>query len=219
MAIGVAKLFGIDLMENFRRPYLATSMGDFWRRWHISLSTWFRDYIYIPMGGSRVSEMRHYFNLFVTFLISGLWHGAAWTFVAWGGLHGILLIIEAFKKRHLPQLELKGRLSLPVNIVVVSLLATFAWIFFRMPTFSDAFDAVAKIFTTGGQAFYKPSIWYGVISLLILVCKDIVDEYQVRFNFLNSKYVVVRYATVICLISYILLFGVLDGGQFIYFQF
>ena len=94
IAIGAAKVMGFSLMENFHRPYFSTSVGEFWKRWHISLSTWFMDYLYIPLGGNRVKPIRHYFNLFITFLISGIWHGANWTFVAWGGLHGIFLCIE-----------------------------------------------------------------------------------------------------------------------------
>ena len=95
IAIGTAKLFGINLMNNFKSPYFSTSIREFWSRWHISLSTWFRDYVYIPLGGSRVNRFRHYINLMITFLVSGLWHGANWTFVAWGGIHGVAQVIES----------------------------------------------------------------------------------------------------------------------------
>jgi D-alanyl-lipoteichoic acid acyltransferase DltB (MBOAT superfamily) len=100
IAIGAAKIMGIDLMENFRRPNLASSIGDLWKRWHISLSTWFRDYVYIPLGGNRVSTQRFYLNLFLTFLISGLWHGANWTFVLWGAYHGLFMVLEVFIKKN-----------------------------------------------------------------------------------------------------------------------
>lgn len=220
MAIGSARLFGIDLMENFRRPYLATSMGEFWRRWHISLSTWFRDYVYIPLGGSRVKECRHYFNLFVTFLVSGLWHGAAWTFVFWGGMHGVMLIIEAWKKRHLPDLTIKRPVLQTVNIAYVVLFATVAWMFFRLPTFGDTWSALGKIFTSVGKPFVDtPTIVMGVMSLMILVAKDLSNEYKPQIKFLNSHHIAVSMTAAVCLTIYILLFGVLDGGQFIYFQF
>ena len=102
IAIGTAKIFGFQLMDNFKRPYFATSITDFWRRWHISLSTWFRDYVYIPLGGNRVSKFRHYSNLFITFVISGLWHGANWTFIIWGALHGFYQIAEKIIYRRRP---------------------------------------------------------------------------------------------------------------------
>lgn len=152
MAIGSAKLLGVDLAENFRNPYFATSLQDFWRRWHISLSTWLRDYVYIPLGGNRCSWFRHKFNLFATFVASGLWHGAGWTFLVWGAIHGAGVAFEAavFPRRK------DGRRSwrppawimLPVTFAVVCL----AWVFFRADSCGDAILVVRKVI----RAFLSP---------------------------------------------------------------
>ncbi|MGS0525486.1 MBOAT family O-acyltransferase [Zobellia nedashkovskayae] len=122
IAIGTAKLFGFDLMTNFNRPYFSSSVSEFWTRWHISLSTWFRDYLYIPLGGNRATKPRWLFNLFITFLVSGLWHGANWTFVVWGALNGVYLIFEV--------LLFKQRKKNVLNIITTFILINFAWIFF-----------------------------------------------------------------------------------------
>jgi D-alanyl-lipoteichoic acid acyltransferase DltB (MBOAT superfamily) len=147
IAIGTARLLGIDLKENFRSPYYSRSIKEFWSRWHISLSTWFRDYVYIPMGGSRVSEGRHNLNVMSTMLLSGLWHGADWSFVIWGGLHGIYQVAEDFCHRHLSRKEVRGmkekdiKRSVPWNIghgILTFAMVAFAWSFFRANNTSDA---------------------------------------------------------------------------------
>ena len=148
IAIGTAKLLNIDLMTNFKSPYLSTSIKQFWSRWHISLSTWFRDYVYIPLGGNRCKKARVNFNLLVTFFASGLWHGANWTFVLWGGLHGFYQVIENFlyekfgkktsEKKH-------PKLSGFCHGVVTFALVSFAWIFFRANNVSDAFYVVTHL--------------------------------------------------------------------------
>ncbi|MCL4168210.1 UNVERIFIED_CONTAM: hypothetical protein GTU68_026869, partial [Idotea baltica] len=142
MAIGCAQLFDFKLMENFRRPYFAGTFKDFWSRWHISLSTWFKDYVYIPLGGNRVSKPRQHFNLFATFVISGLWHGANWTFIIWGGIHGALQIIEkgVFKVSR----DFRPKFY---HIILVYICTCFAWIFFRASTLSDAVQIIKTIFT------------------------------------------------------------------------
>ena len=141
IAIGAAKVLGIDLMENFRRPYLATSISDFWKRWHISLSTWFRDYLYIPLGGNRVSKNRWYANLFIVFVVSGLWHGANWTFVVWGALHGGYLIgailTANLREKALPKVGSRRRWVFDVTVTFH--LALVAWVFFRANHVTDAF--------------------------------------------------------------------------------
>lgn len=217
IAIGSSKLMGIELMQNFNRPYFATSIRDFWRRWHISLSTWFRDYLYIPLGGNRVSKTRWLSNLFITFLVSGLWHGANWTFVIWGALHGIYLIIEAlFFKR-----ERKGIL----NIILTYILVSFAWIFFRANTIGDAFTIISNIalnpgelFIPGGADTVSPVFAFFAIVFLILV--EAKEEYlRDSFKITQSRYEFVRmlaYASLIFLILYV---GVFGKNQFIYFQF
>lgn len=178
MAIGVGKTLGFELTENFRRPYFAVSVTDFWRRWHISLSTWLKDYVYIPLGGSRCSKLRNYWNIFVTFLVSGIWHGANWTFIIWGILHGLFQILE----KMLGQQKCKyGWFGKSVKIMVTFLLVNFAWIFFRMPTLSDACGVIARIFDTSlPMTFFSDSMttmFFMVLGLLIMFFKDMMDEF------------------------------------------
>ena len=141
MARGVAKLFGVDLIDNFRAPYFSTGFREFWRRWHISLSTWLRDYLYIPLGGSRGSAPGTYRNIMATMLLGGLWHGAGWGFAAWGGLHGLYLVIERVVSAR--RGEARGRLRLPPLVVFV--VVTLTWIPFRVPTLAGAFDALSGL--------------------------------------------------------------------------
>ena len=136
IAQGCARLMGIRLMDNFRTPYSAGSIRDFWRRWHISLTGWFTDYLYIPMGGSRAGKGKTYVNIMITFLVSGLWHGANWTYVIWGGLHGLYLVLERLFCRKRPP----GRL-------LTFCAVCFAWIFFRASTVADAFTVIGRIFS------------------------------------------------------------------------
>lgn len=156
IAIGVSKLLGIDLMTNFKSPYLSKSVREFWSRWHISLSTWFRDYVYIPLGGSRVSTGRRDLNVIITFLVSGLWHGANWTFVIWGGLHGLYQVIENHingrKSAKRPEegaltkeVKTPGKLSGFFRGFITFGLVSFAWIFFRADSVSDAFYVVTHL--------------------------------------------------------------------------
>lgn len=219
MAKGVAEMFGFKLIQNFNRPYFATSLREFWSRWHISLSTWFRDYVYIPLGGSRCATSRAYLNLIITFLISGLWHGAALTFCIWGLLHGMFQVVE--KILHLHKVDIKNHLYRALRIAVTFLLVTFAWIFFRMPTFNDALVAIGKIFTQQGTLFVDSNTMLQMaLGFAVLLTKDIIDEnWPNKCQLLANCRVWVRIATYVVLIISILLFGVLDGGQFIYFQF
>ena len=147
IAIGTAKLLDIDLMKNFKSPYYSASVREFWSRWHISLSTWFRDYLYIPMGGSRCGRIRHAFNTLVTFLVSGLWHGANWTFVLWGALHGVMQIIENLLKKVLDPFR-KNRAGHVVSVIFVFLFTCFAWVFFRAQSFTDAIYVIKTAFFT-----------------------------------------------------------------------
>jgi len=152
IAIGCAKIMGIDLMENFKQPYFATSIKNFWKRWHISLSTWFQDYVYFPLGGGRVTKSRKYFNIMAVFLLSGLWHGAAWTFVVWGFIHGSLRVLEEIiaKPRENYEVRLKPRSKKAYNVVsalIVFAIVCFAWIFFRANGLSDAFYIVRNLFS------------------------------------------------------------------------
>jgi len=144
MAIGLAKMLGFRLLENFDRPYLAVGFGDFWRRWHISLSTWIRDYLYIPLGGDRVPPARVYANLWICFLASGLWHGAAWTFVVWGAYHGLFLTLDRlFLKRWL------SRVPRALGVAWTFLAVTVGWVLFRSPTIASALDYLATLASPG----------------------------------------------------------------------
>ena len=178
MAIGVGKTLGFELTENFRRPYFAVSVTDFWRRWHISLSTWLKDYVYIPLGGSRCSKVRNNWNIFVTFLVSGIWHGANWTFIVWGVWHGLFQIVE----KMLGQQKCSyGWFGKGIKIFVTFLLVNFAWIFFRMPSLKDACGVIARIFDTSlPLTFFSDSMttmFFMFLGLMILLFKEVMDEF------------------------------------------
>jgi len=220
VAIGTARIMGYELMTNFKRPYFATSISDFWHRWHISLSTWFRDYFYIPIGGSRVGVPRWYLNLFLTFLVSGLWHGANWTFVIWGSLHGLYIVIENLLKLQVKKNQRIPLINRIIRTFIVFIFVDFAWIFFRANNISEAFYIIKSIFNFGGEVFYDYKIFfYGIIGLFILLINDIIVENNqnsiIENSNLNYKSVV-YFTFLICLILSI---GVFNGGQFIYFQF
>jgi len=228
IAIGSARTMGFKLMTNFNRPYFSKSISEFWKRWHISLSTWFRDYLYIPMGGNRVSKPRWLLNLFVTFVVSGLWHGANWTYVFWGAFNGGYLVFPhllntSSKKKSYSNNRLLKNSSTIVKVGITFFLTCFAWIFFRANSISESFEIIHRIFYNHGPLFIGDgrTILYGVTFLFFLLCVETVQEYRLLNNFSlfhhpNRK---VRFATYICLSIIILLFGVFDGGQFIYFQF
>lgn len=227
MAIGIAKTLGFDLINNFHQPYFATSITDFWKRWHISLTRWLTTHVYIGLGGNRCSKLRQYLNIMVTFLVSGLWHGANWTFVFWGALHGVLQIIEKAL-----EIDPKGRYSdsrflkvlSPVRILVTFLLVNMAWVFFRMPTISDAFDIIDKMVLDRGSLnivdIYNGTapVFIVMVGLTILVLNDFVKEYGLRwFSFLRKP--IYQWCWFIILFVLIMATGVLDGGQFIYASF
>jgi len=217
IAIGVAKLFGLDLMTNFCRPYFASSISEFWTRWHISLSTWFKDYVYIPLGGNRVVKWRWLFNLFITFLISGLWHGANWTFVFWGALNGCYLILEA--------IVFKRRRDGIFNIVFTFILINFAWIFFRANSITEALYIIKKIGTSPGKLYIgsgddiTASI-YAVLAIAIVLSVEIKKEFFNSFwSISQNKVELIRLAGYAVIIYLILHLGVFGDSQFIYFQF
>lgn len=217
MAMGVGKTLGFDLINNFNHPYLSLTVTEFWRRWHISLSLWLKDNIYIPLGGNRCGKVRNYFNVFLTFLISGFWHGANWTFVVWGCLHGLFQIIE--KMLNLNKKHSKGILSL-VRIGLTFSLVNIAWIYFRMPSVDAANSVIVKILTD--HTFDIDVIMgnkYLIFPLYILIIKDIVDEYFPSYNVFTCKNIVVRWFSYWLCLMLILLFGVFDAGQFIYVSF
>ena len=222
IAIGSSKMMGFTLMENFHRPYFAKSIKEFWRRWHISLSTWFKDYLYIPLGGNRVGHYRHLWNLFVTFLVSGIWHGANLTFVLWGSLHGLYQIVGIEKNRLLPKVNVSKRLHTVFNCLVTFVLVMFAWIFFRANDLHSAFSIIEKIFTDRGPLFTGegiPSLLLGFMCIGILMLKEIKDEMSIKVHALNSKNYWVRIISISLFIAFIILTASFNGGAFIYFQF
>jgi len=153
IARGVSRLFGIEMMINFRQPYLATSITDFWRRWHISLSTWFRDYLYIPLGGNKRSKLRTNVNLLVVMTIAGLWHGAAVGFIVWGLLHGVFLVTDKHFSKYLPKSKKLTLAFLPLGWVLTQSAVFFAWIFFRNPDLSEAVDILRSILNRATGTF------------------------------------------------------------------
>ena len=166
MAIGLGRLFGFEFMENFRRPYIAASVREFWQRWHISLSTWFRDYLYIPLGGNRLGPVRTYVNLFIVFFLTGLWHGASWNFVVWGLLHGCMMVLERIGLGRL--LEKLPRMAgqLYTLIIVLS-----AWVFFRVEDLGLAWNHLLTMFgaNTGNPVLVQAALYVNNATLLALV--------------------------------------------------
>lgn len=221
MAIGVGKVLGFELTENFRRPYFAISVTDFWHRWHISLSTWLKDYVYIPMGGSRCSKLRNYWNIFVTFLVSGIWHGANWSFIVWGCMHGICQIIEKLLGQQKCNYGWFGK---AVKIVITFLIVNFAWIFFRMPTLSDALGVISRIFDpTLPKSVFMNSFTtsaFILFGLTMLFIKDLFDEFlPSHLQLFDNKKKPVRWCCYLLIMTSILLTGVFSSDQFIYANF
>lgn len=221
IAIGCGRLLGIELSINFNRPYFAKTLSDFWRRWHISLTTWFRDYIYFPLGGNRCGKARWICNTIIVFVISGLWHGAAYNFIIWGAIHGVCMVIE--KLIYGDKIKMITDKLSPANLL--RLMATFtivnfAWIFFRVNNLDDVVTIFVKIFTEPGIPFIDGNtVSMAVVAMILVFIYDLVKEKNLGIHLLSSKRRVIRYLTTVSLIIYILAFGVLNGGSFIYFQF
>lgn len=230
IAIGCAKMMGIELMENFRRPYFATSVADFWRKWHISLSTWFRDYVYFPCGGSRCSTLKTYRNLMITFLVSGLWHGAAYNFILWGGYHGLNQVFgkllqpakDACRKvLHIGDTSIVRKVW---DIALTFCLIAYGWMLFYAPDMQFIVDVTKGYLHLGAPYIHQTTIFFFAIGFAILLVHDFLDEYcSSRISEFENKHTkanivwqYVRFAALAILIVWI---GVLGGGQFIYFKF
>lgn len=242
IAIGVAKVMGFQLMENFNTPYFSQSIKEFWQRWHISLSTWFRDYLYIPLGGNRCSTIRRYFNIMVTFLVSGLWHGASWSFIVWGGLYGIYQILgdvlKPWRKIFIDRFQVKTKsFSYRLGkIVFTFILVDFTWIFFRMNSLRYSLEFIFRIFDHWNpwvlfdQSLYnlglnQSEIHILFVSLMILFFVDLI-RYRRNITldvFLGEQCLWFRWSTIFFVLFFIIIFGVygpaFDAKQFIYFQF
>jgi alginate O-acetyltransferase complex protein AlgI len=239
IAIGCARVMGFRLMTNFDRPYLASNFAMFWRRWHISLSTWFRDYVFLPLGGSRASTTRMARNILIVFVVSGMWHGANWTFLAWGALHGLYYLAWRASARPLAWLYQATRLnSLPrllkaLQVLVVFSLVCLAWIFFRAPNVSEAWYTVSHLgahwdtLTNPGQFQFlieKLDIsLFGfslnVLLLTLVLSADVCSGKAHITEQLLAKPVLVRWACYVLVAFAIMNLGVLDEMPFIYFQF
>jgi alginate O-acetyltransferase complex protein AlgI len=221
IARGVSRVYGIELMNNFDAPYLAKSISEFWSRWHISLSTWFRDYVYIPLGGNRVSLGRHFFNLFVVFLLSGFWHGANWTFIAWGALHGTYLIagrLWGIAREWLAIRNEAGLLRQALAMLLTFHLVLVAWVFFRARDVATAFDITQRMLVPTGPVFYDPILVQCALGVLIVTAGDWLIHRTDYWNNLD-RYPVTRFTTSLAMLFGISLLGVENGAQFIYFQF
>ena len=230
IAVGTARVLGIKLTRNFRQPYLAGSLREFWRRWHISLSTWFRDYLYIPLGGNRLGRWRMSFNMLVVFLLSGLWHGANWTFLVWGGLHGLGVLVSRATWRlrnwtaRLTGLDRSSEVRRLLGIVLTFHFVTFAWIFFRAPSISNALQIIEKLFQGG---FFDlcweelPVSETGLVALLVaIVLTEWLDCLKGGFGaFLAAGPIWLRWLLYTTIVLGIILFGSYDEQRFIYFQF
>ncbi len=240
IAIGSARLIGFDLMANFRQPYFSKSIPEFWRRWHISLSTWFKDYLYIPLGGNRVVKWRWYYNLFITFFISGLWHGANWTFAAWGTLHGCYMVLDSifgpgrdwFRSKlnsKVAQITFDG-----VNMALTFGLVAIAWIPFRANNFGDAWYVFTHLFSGmgnwlnlgavaiqfRGMGLNSTELIYCAAGVATVIAYDIIDSHRNVWELLKSGPRPVRWAVSYALLILVLFFGPYNQAQnFIYFQF
>lgn len=234
IAIGTARIMGFDLMENFRQPYFARSIGDFWRRWHISLSTWFRDYVYIPLGGSRVTISRHLLNLMIVFVLTGLWHGAGWTYIIWGSLHGIAVCVQVFTRRMGWDIFPKSHTLLVdgVKILMTFSFVTFTRIFFRSASIDDAFYVMQNMFIFDpsvdltamfAEGLLGPQVEFALAIALVLGLLG-VDALAARSSIpalFGRMPVLVRWCVYYIMGLAVVFSGLYGTGaqQFIYFQF
>ncbi len=222
IAIGTARCLGFRLMQNFRQPYLARDVRDFWHRWHISLSSWLTDYVYKPLGGSRCSTARHQFNLLATFLVSGLWHGANWTFVLWGGYHGLLQVLLSLKRKFLPWKFPMRRVGTVLAMTITFVLSMVGWVLFRANNLADAKLALGKMMHPGGMLFNgdgKPEIVLPILLIGLLMLREIRNELKLKLTFTGNNNIYVSSVSTALLVIVILLCARFQSGQFIYFQF
>jgi alginate O-acetyltransferase complex protein AlgI len=223
IAIGVARLLGFAFPSNFNRPYFSSSFSEFWQRWHISLSSWLRDYLYIPLGGNRGGPARTHLNLMLTMLIGGLWHGASWTFVIWGGLHGSYLVLQRLLSEPLARLRLTlGPTVSQIGAVVsVFALTSLAWIFFRAPTLSGAWQILTKIASLEGITDLaglpqRLSLFKGMLLISAVSTAELLSLHP-GWSYQNAPKL--RFASLALVTVSLPILGTFDGNSFIYFQF
>lgn len=218
IALGSSICMGIELMDNFRTPYLSTSISNFWKRWHISLTTWFKDYLYIPLGGNKVSIPRWIFNILLVFLISGFWHGANYTFIIWGAIHAFAYLAEHFTKPYINLSESKHKILRIAGGIKTFAIVSLAWVFFRAETITDANDIIYMVFnsTTSGNLQIDFKIW---IVLAVFVVFDAMLLNNRIDNFLVTKSKIFRWSIYFLLLACILMFSATVKHPFVYFQF
>jgi len=240
IALGSAKMLGFDLMANFRQPYFSQSIPEFWRRWHISLSSWFKQYLYIPLGGNRVVKWRWYYNLFITFLVSGLWHGANWTFAVWGALHGLYMVVDSLigSWRDSFQAKLRSAASRyafqSFNLCLTLFLVLIAWVPFRANNIHDAWYIFTHLFSDitqwsdiGKQSLYFRGMGLTLTELIysgvftgIVILYDWLDRQGTAWAYIAAKPIMVRWFIYYLLLYFILFYAPYNQAQnFIYFQF
>ena len=222
IAIGAARVMGFKLMDNFEAPYFSKSINEFWRRWHISLSSWFKDYLYIPLGGNRVGEFRKYFNIFFVFLMSGLWHGAAWTYIIWGALHGIYLVLAQIRRKYTPFEANKYFSNNIINIFNLSFtffLVMLTWVFFRAKELSNAKIILSKLLhiENYGSIIATPfSMTEMIFCWFLIAILLLKDKFMMKINTKNTTQFYLKFF-ILLVVCYF--FGVFSSNQFIYFQF
>lgn len=234
IAIGSSRVLGIRLMENFKTPYFSKSISEFWSRWHISLSTWFRDYVYISLGGNRVKMSRIMFNIIIVFVVSGFWHGANWTFIAWGFIHGLLLIAEYLLKLDSRKTSQFSLLSSTLRVFITFNLVAIAWVFFRATSVEHALAVLTEIFTisnwkfninllsavTGGiPVVTLPKLMLSLVFLNLMLMVEYGLYYSTLRKIFFSQHNIIRWGFYYAVIASILFFGNHGNVEFIYFQF
>jgi D-alanyl-lipoteichoic acid acyltransferase DltB (MBOAT superfamily) len=217
MAVGIAKTLGFDLINNFKRPYFAASVTEFWKKWHISLTRWLTQQVYIPLGGSRCSKVKNYWNILVTFLVSGIWHGANWTFIIWGILHGLCQIAD--KALGLNKKESKGIVK-AARVLATFVIVTVAWVIFRSQSVGDAVGFLSRYVVTSGKAIADiQTLLYVVVAIIPLLMLEFGQELFPRAFGKLISIAVVRWTAYLAVFSMIILLGVHDGSSFIYVSF
>jgi alginate O-acetyltransferase complex protein AlgI len=223
IAIGTSKILGIDLLRNFRRPYFATSIADFWSRWHISLSTWFRDYVYIPLGGNRLGFSRTQLNIFTVFLVSGIWHGASWTFALWGIYHGVFLLLQNLWNRFVPTIVPPSPAKRWLQVAITFPVVVLSWVLFRANSVGDAWHIYSQIFGNFDAAHVfragMRNYAFGAFGVATLFAVEFAMERGGYARLWLPELRPLRWAAYVLIPIVIVTIGVFDGGQFIYFQF
>lgn len=224
IAIGAGRVLGLELIRNFNRPYFSKSIVDFWRRWHISLSTWLRDYLYIPLGGNRKGTQRTYTNILIVFILCGLWHGAAWTFVTWGALNGLAICLSKrtlpFRDRVYKQLNISPGAIKTIRTILTFHIVCLFWIFFRSETLSGSFLVIMHLLQGWPKIFiHSTSMIHGILGIALLIAVEISQRNGPIIYRISLWPLPIRWALYVLFLFSIVLFGVKDGSQFIYSQF